>query len=354
MLRQSIVIGGLLVVTQAAADPIPLTSDTLKETVSGALVEIDTPLGTTIPVRFATDGMVSGESGELAPILGSPKDRGRWWIEGDRLCSKWFRWFDSEPRCITLKKDGAHIFWTKDDGETGTATIVEAGTASEQPKMAEERAIKKQAPTAEPLPAHAAKPPAPATAPQQRPPTVLASASDAPTTQEESPLRFSAGALVGATPAAAATAPPRPPKPDTQMTVAKLPGPPVKHAAAPQKPKKVVAAKKADPKATPRKTYTVAAAAPPPPAQANPTFYRVTGVDDDDILNVRSGPSENHAPIAAIPSTGRRVEINGHCLEVWCPIRYGRITGWVNRLYLVAEDSSGDRGSSSPVYFAKP
>jgi len=38
------------------------------------------------------------------------------------------------------------------------------------------------------------------------------------------------------------------------------------------------------------------------------------------------------------------VQVTGECRELWCPIRYGRLTGWVNRYYL-AEEGSMQRAS---------
>ena len=34
---------------------------------------------------------------------------------------------------------------------------------------------------------------------------------------------------------------------------------------------------------------------------------------------------------------GRNVAIIGECRGVWCPVRYGRVVGWVNRYYIEAE-----------------
>src|SRR5690349_20371231 len=56
LLRPFIVIGFISGATAAIADPVPLANDELKTTVSGSIVEIDTPLGTTVPMRFGTDG----------------------------------------------------------------------------------------------------------------------------------------------------------------------------------------------------------------------------------------------------------------------------------------------------------
>ena len=78
------------------------------------------------------------------------------------------------------------------------------------------------------------------------------------------------------------------------------------------------------------------AAATPKPVQVS---FRVSGVIDGDTLNVRSGPSENHPPVGRIPASGRGVHIVGTCRDTWCPIKHGRLKGWVNRYYL-AEDVS--------------
>jgi uncharacterized protein YraI len=65
--------------------------------------------------------------------------------------------------------------------------------------------------------------------------------------------------------------------------------------------------------------------------------FRVSRVDDGDMLNVRSGPSEYHEAVGAIPAGGRGVQIVGACRELWCPIRHGQLKGWVNRYYLVED-----------------
>lgn len=131
MFRPFLIISLLSGTTSALAAPVKLDNDGLKATLKGALIEMDTPLGTKIPVRFGSDGLVSGEAGELAPLLGSARDRGRWWIDGDRICSKWFRWFDAEPQCLSVQQDGTRLFWREDGGKTGTATLVEKAPAPE-------------------------------------------------------------------------------------------------------------------------------------------------------------------------------------------------------------------------------
>lgn len=131
MLRPFLIFSLVSGTSAAFAAPVQLDGGGLKATLKGALIEMDTPLGTKIPVRFGLDGLVSGEAGDLAPLLGSARDRGRWWIDGDRICSKWFRWFDAEPQCLSVQQDGTRLFWREDGGKTGTATLVEAAPTSE-------------------------------------------------------------------------------------------------------------------------------------------------------------------------------------------------------------------------------
>ena len=125
MLRRVFGLCCLWTATTAAAEPARLSSEALSATVPGATIALDTPIGTKIPMRFGTDGLVSGEAGVLGSFLGAAKDRGRWWVANDRLCIKWFRWFESEPRCMEISAEGPRITWRQEDGDTGTATLSE-------------------------------------------------------------------------------------------------------------------------------------------------------------------------------------------------------------------------------------
>jgi hypothetical protein len=431
LLRPFLVLGLLSAATGAYADPQPLTGDVLKS-LSGSLVEIDTPLGTKLPVRFGSDGLVSAEAGDLAPILGSAKDRGRWWVDGEKLCTKWFRWFDSEVRCITVAKDGTRLYWRKDDGETGTATLIEDPSAKKDVVVVAEASASNDKPVRDKLAAKTPEkspdpsPKAAAAETPSAPPAVTAEAAPAPvappaadpvqTSQpvvvaeaapaapEEAPdehkmMRFGGeGLLAAAGPIevksaalAPATAAPeaRDAEIDDKLSPLRREGSSKKPATA-QQPKKPVAANPppasaahavvpapappqapAQPLSPSGKSLEVAnfeapsapaarsdvakgrAAQLPLPRQRPSSLYRVQGVERYDVLNVRRGPSESYDPIASIPPTGRSVEITGQCQDTWCPIRYGRVRGWVNSYYLVAEGTPGS-SSQSQVYLAKP
>jgi hypothetical protein len=128
-MRQFIVAGVcVLGAWSAQAEPVPLGDDTLKPTLAGKTVRLDTPLGVSIPITYHGNGLMSGKAGVLEYFLGAEQDRGRWWVADGKLCQKWFKWLDAQPSCMRLKQAGNRIFWQRDDGMSGTATI-EAGLA---------------------------------------------------------------------------------------------------------------------------------------------------------------------------------------------------------------------------------
>lgn len=116
-----------------AAEPVQLNSEAIKATLPGSVLKLDTPLGMVVPIKFDSDGLMSGDAGQLASYLGSQKDRGRYWLAEDRICYKWFRWFSGEQHCLAIQRDGHRIFWQRDDGETGTATLEEQNKAPPTP-----------------------------------------------------------------------------------------------------------------------------------------------------------------------------------------------------------------------------
>ncbi|MGE3229063.1 MAG: SH3 domain-containing protein [Hyphomicrobium sp.] len=340
----------------ALAEPVPLANDELKQTVSGSVVEIDTPVGTTVPMRFGTDGLVSAEAGVLAPVLGAAKDRGRWWVDGDKLCTKWFRWFDAGVRCLTIARDGSRIYWRKvDDGETGTGTLILK--PADEPKVPTTPAViaKAEAPAPKTpvkegtYASRLAGPPREAPAdpvPEKR--SVVARgdiATSSTGSAEGGALEFGAGFRDAAKHAeATAQAPVADSAPPAAAKVAVLP--PKEPRKAPAKAENKVQYKAAA--AGPAQEQKRAAASKPRESAAQTSssrtvaLYRVVGVEDYDVLNVRRGPSEEHVQIASIPPSGRRVEIVGECRADWCPIKYGAVTGWVNRYYLAEEGSRED------------
>lgn len=371
-----------LTLATAWAEPEQLSGKVMSERLPGATIEIDTPIGTKIPMRFGGDGLVTGEAGVLGAYLGAAKDRGRWWVASDRLCIKWFRWFDSQPRCMDIKVDGTKVFWQKEDGESGTATLSGA-----PPKVAEKKqgAASPADPTpavkVQPKPALTAKSTSPAqpaaepVAHEDAPPPKSIAAEAAGTPISDLPVQpapvaevvpeaaqpvpqqqpaASAAVPAPALPPSALGAPPSQMAQDMAMRMASPPSPesqpsPSVTGVAPRPARPVTAQQVRQANAVARTKPTSSANAPPSkPAKAAakrvskdaPGSFRVARVESDDMLNVRSGPSEEHKAIGVISSKGRGVKITGPCQGEWCPIRHGGLTGWVNRYYLTEESGS--------------
>ncbi len=309
MFRWITIIACTATATAAAAEPVRLSNAAIKSTLAGSLLEIDTPAGAKIPVRFSKDGLVSGEAGILASYLGAAHDRGRWWAANDRLCVKWFRWFDAETRCVDLRQEGDRMWWQAADGRQGTALIAE------------------RAKVAEPVTA-----PAYALAAAK---SVEATASTQDSVGVDPPINNFVAAgmppLMGEAKFAVlfplASAPPA-----TEPVVSGQTSGPNPHPAP--------ASQARSAKSHPEMSGVAAATSSSPLMRAS---FRVADVDYDDTLNIRSGPSENFSPIGRLQPQERGVRIIGPCRGDWCPIQHGAVSGWVNRYYLAEENSGSDR-----------
>jgi Bacterial SH3 domain len=279
----------VLAATESQAGSSALSGDEIKQTVAGAVFEVDAPLGAKLPISYAEDGRMSGEAGALAYHLGSPTDRGSWWVSSNRLCQKWRRWFDGAVHCLRLSQEGTRIFWLRDDGEAGTASIVSrAGRALFQPDHRRQQEAR----------ANAAKP-------------AVTAPSAAAILSQPAPAASARGDV------------------DVADEVQGSQPPSKSQAAAPVKSEEL------------RSSLRMAAASVKPPSGsvAQPTrslpSFRVAGVDDDDVLNVRDGPSADHSVIGRIAPDAAGIKIVGSCISAWCPIQHRGITGWVNSVYLL-------------------
>jgi hypothetical protein len=275
-----------------------LIGDDIRQTVAGAVLEVDTPLGTKLPISYADDGRMSAEAGSLSYLLGSAKDNGNWWIASNKLCQKWRHWFDGAVHCLRLSQQGARIFWRRDDGEAGTAMIVSRAERSvgEQERHRQQEAR-----------ANEFKTPALATA--------VASAAVLPPIKPREVTR--GDATVADEPQIAER--PAKPEPSHASGTEADPRPTLPLAAAPLKP--------------PSPLHASAFVHQQPSGSSLPSF-RVAGVDLDDVLNVRTGPSADHSVIGSILPDAAGIRIVGPCISVWCPIQHRGISGWVNSAYL--------------------
>lgn len=362
-MRKFVLLLGCFAATPLAAGETKLNGEAIKATLGGSLLAIDTPVGSTVSVRINHDGLMSGEAGTaLGTVLGASKDRGRWWVLDNQVCFKWFRWFDAEARCATITVDGSHFTWRREDGDTGTGTIVEAGDkqiakpavvvakAEKKPPAAIEKAAERKIEVAK----AANRPEAEADSAQT--PTIAAkapvkAAPPAPTRQTPVILTADANAPRQANqPATEAIPTPRPavrPKLHANIAVATVKpqfftaskAPPAKARVAAQK-ARVQVAKVDGEKAKSIKT-----------SSAKP--FRVAGVDPADVLNIRNGPSPDYQSVGGIPSDSHGITITGPCQNEWCPVKHRTLVGWVNRRYLAEETASNsDVAFTGAEYFA--
>lgn len=111
--------------TPAAASQ--MSGPEIKSRITGKRVFLAVPFGGEFPLLYRRDGKVEG-SGE-AIGLGrwfQPKDEGRWWVEGDRLCQQWRTWYEGRPQCFTLQATGENtLSWVQQDGTKGTARVAD-------------------------------------------------------------------------------------------------------------------------------------------------------------------------------------------------------------------------------------
>lgn len=311
-MRRVVFLLGCFVASPLAAGQTKLTGEAIKTTVGGSLIELDTPIGTTVSVRFGHDGLMSGNAGALASVLGAVTDRGRWWAANDQLCVKWFRWFDAEARCVSINQDAKRIFWQKDDGETGTGTIVELGKPSSKsaPPVTVAQVVKANKPSPEPEP--------------------LPTSTDVKTLVAQS--HATSLAVVHVTPVKFVA----PPAAEAQTSSLALNVPAPRPAVRPKPHVAITVIPKTQSKTKPSTA-----------AQEASRQFRVAGVDASDALNVRSGPSQDSLSVGEIAHDGSGITIVGNCSNDWCLIKHHNLTGWVNRRYLVADGEPEQTANAS-------
>ena len=108
-----------------AANAETLSGAQLKEFVNGKRVYLRTPFGGEFPLFYKTNGQVTGDGTALG--LGryfAPRETGRWFVEGSRLCQQFPTWYKGEVSCFRIFETGeTSLRWTRDDGYSGRARI---------------------------------------------------------------------------------------------------------------------------------------------------------------------------------------------------------------------------------------
>lgn len=65
-----------------------------------------------------------------------------------------------------------------------------------------------------------------------------------------------------------------------------------------------------------------------------PDTYRVRGVAERDVLNIRSQPSSRSHIVGRIAPYATGVRCLGPCRRSWCRVSWRGVVGWTNMKYL--------------------
>jgi hypothetical protein len=125
MIRTAFAVGMIWMVGGGHALAEPLSGEAIRQLVADKNVYLSTPYGLEFPLRYNSNGTVSGDASgfSMARML-APKEDGTWWVKGPKLCQKWKTWYDGKTLCFTVNKTGdSTISWKRDDGLAGTARI---------------------------------------------------------------------------------------------------------------------------------------------------------------------------------------------------------------------------------------
>ena len=109
----------------AQANAQALSGDTLRGAVSSKTVFLNIS-GFELPVQYSPSGTMKGSMGTVAAALArgdGSSDRGKWWVDGDQLCQKWYTWMEGQTYCYKLSLNGSGVRWVRNDGRSGTARI---------------------------------------------------------------------------------------------------------------------------------------------------------------------------------------------------------------------------------------
>ncbi|MCC2097412.1 MAG: SH3 domain-containing protein [Hyphomicrobiales bacterium] len=96
--------------------------------------------------------------------------------------------------------------------------------------------------------------------------------------------------------------------------------------------------------------FCMALAAVPAAAQDLPALYGVTGVAENDVLNVRSEPSGSAAKLGELAPGATGIEVTEVLPdESWARINLGETAGWVAMRYLAREPGPDWHAMQSPL-----
>ena len=97
----------------------------IKSMITGKRVFLATKWGIEFPLTYSRNGKVSGDGTAIG--LGqyfAPKETGKWWINGNRMCQQFPTWYNGRTFCFKLESKGGNRFlWIRDDGASGFARL---------------------------------------------------------------------------------------------------------------------------------------------------------------------------------------------------------------------------------------
>ena len=102
-----------------------LTGTEIQSAIKGKQVMLRTFWGG-FPLRYASSGAVTGDGTALGLAkYFAPKETGKWWVAGNKLCQQFPTWYKGKQFCFTLARQNATTLkWVRDDGYSGTAKIL--------------------------------------------------------------------------------------------------------------------------------------------------------------------------------------------------------------------------------------
>jgi len=98
-----------------------LKGDKIRNLLSGNTIEGTYERGTYI-IYFSPDGTQYGKTS-------STRDKGKWWIEGDKYCRQWNKWSDHHVKCRKFYIVGEKLIWVLDGKITEKTNLPAAGNA---------------------------------------------------------------------------------------------------------------------------------------------------------------------------------------------------------------------------------
>lgn len=126
IMKAAAIIIGLFVITTTHSLAEQLSGKQIERLIRDRTVKLSTPFGIELPLFYSNNGVVKGDvSGMSAASLFAPKEQGKWWINDNTMCQQWPSWYNGKRFCFEITKLGENkIKWLRDDGASGTATIV--------------------------------------------------------------------------------------------------------------------------------------------------------------------------------------------------------------------------------------